>query len=78
MGMTIEQELVLKEVRKRMFEAEDMDTINKLYRQARTWARFESYYKPVPNEKRYREIVEVLKQHKRWAKKALWNREQCR
>lgn len=63
---------ILENIRKKMFDADNIDSINKLYRQGRTWARHICYYVSEPNVPKYREIVEELKQSKRYSKKALF------
>jgi hypothetical protein len=55
-----------------MYYATNVDTINKVYRQGRVWARYQHYYGYGMSYEKYRWIIEKLKQYKRCAKKALY------
>jgi hypothetical protein len=67
MGMSMKDTEMLECVYDEMLKAEKPDTIHKLYRQTRTWARFECFVRKPENESRYRHIVDVLKDYKSFA-----------
>lgn len=63
---------ILKNIEANMYYATNVDTINKVYRQGRVWARYQHYYGYGMSYEKYRWIIEKLKQYKRCAKKALY------
>lgn len=56
---------VLNRVEAEFNEANNKDTINKIYRQARNWVRFHCYYAKACSELDAREVNYKLK-HMRW------------
>lgn len=56
---------VLTKVKKEFSEADNKDTINKIYRQTRNWVRFHCYYANACTEDKARELNHEIK-NMRW------------
>lgn len=59
------EEKILERYREEMFQMEDKDSINKLYRQARIWNRFHHFYAAACAYERYCELNQIF-QEIRW------------
>ena len=56
---------VLKRVEKEINEADNKDTVNKIYRQARNWVRYHCYYANACTKERARDLNHELKSLRR-------------
>lgn len=55
------EEKIIERYREEIFQMEDKDSINKLYRQARIWNRFHHFYADACTYERYYELNKTFK-----------------